>query len=385
MSQSHKKLAIAVCSKILSYMQTERRNSLDDAILKDTFHALPDAKSIEVELVDWKDETVNFRQFDAILVTSTWDLHKASDQFMQWLDYCEGDGKKRLINDIEVLKLGVKKHAYLQLLINKFGQDESSAGCIIPTFFVNVDEKTQTQASFSTLINMLKKMNPNVWSHDIVIKPNTSADGENTFIVTHDEKKAKSNPLNYRLFKEMDTTFEEMKSNEKHNGLMIQPLMQAVEKNGEYQLVFFDNQFSHATVKPAGFKNSSPLGRTPVAPEALPKNMLMFAKNIMTHLAAKFPRKITRARIDLFAGDKGPILCEVELVEPNTNLNRLDKVEQVSAATQFVKKVILQMNHMEMISRPLLWNKKNTVFSPANTRKTKLTKDHVAPTLKSKL
>jgi hypothetical protein len=107
MSQSHKKLAIAVCSKILSYMQTERRHALDDAIIKDVFSALPDTKSMHVELVDWKNETVNFRQFDAILVTSTWDLHKAPDQFIRWLDHCEGDGKKRLINDITNLLLDV--------------------------------------------------------------------------------------------------------------------------------------------------------------------------------------------------------------------------------------------------------------------------------------
>jgi hypothetical protein len=184
----------------------------------------------------------------------------------------------------------------------------------------------------------------------------------------------------------MDVIFKQMKSDKKHNGLMIQPLMSAVEKRGEYQLVFFDNQFSHATVKPAGFKNSSPLGRIPVLPEALPKDMLTFAKNVMNHLNIKFPGKITRARIDLFAGDKGPILCEVELVEPNTNINRLEKAEKARAATQFVKAVILQMNHLEMMSRPVLvYGNGTTLFSPAKADDIKSIKGQAAPALKSKL
>ena len=179
------------------------------------------------------------------------------------------------------------------------------------------------------------------------MKPNTSANGDNTFVVTQDEKQVEKTPLNYRHFRDMDKLFCEMLKIKKYNGLMIQPFMKAVEKHGEYQLVFFNNKCNHATVKPAGFKNSSPQGRMSVSLESLPKNMLLFAEKIMQFFNEKFPDKITRARVDLFdAGEKGPIVCEVEMVEPNTNINRLEKTEQVKAATSFVNAILLRRKQL---------------------------------------
>ncbi len=347
MSQARKKIALAVCSKVIEYIHSPLREFLDDLIIKNTFAAFSDAKSIDIEIVDWRNKEINFLQFDTIVVTSTWDLHLYPDEFNQWLNHCEADGKKRLINDIDILKLGIKKHAYLQPLLEEFKPENSAIGSMIPTIFVGVDAKTNSEEKFSAIVQKLIIKNPEIWSGDIVVKPNTSANGDNTFVVTQDEKQVEKTPLNYRHFRDMDKLFCEMLKIKKYNGLMIQPFMKAVEKHGEYQLVFFNNKCNHATVKPAGFKNSSPQGRMSVSLESLPKNMLLFAEKIMQFFNEKFPDKITRARVDLFdAGEKGPIVCEVEMVEPNTNINRLEKTEQVKAATSFVNAILLRRKQL---------------------------------------
>lgn len=343
MKPLRRKIAFAVCKKVIELMNTPRRELLDDIILKKAFETMPDAKALDVEIVDWRNKAINFLQFDAIVVTSTWDLHLYPDEFKLWLDHCEADGKKRLINDIVILKLGIQKHAYLQLLLKQFNQHPLEMGSVIPTFFVGTDEKQHSNEKLSTLLNRLITANPQMWEGNIVIKPNTSADGDNTFVLTHDEALVKKDPKNYRLFKDGDTLLEEMLKIKKYHGLMIQPFMKAVEKSGEYQLVFFNQQCHHATVKPAGFKNSSPLGRVPIDLKLLPKNMLLFAENIIHFLNSKYPGKIARARVDLFAGEKGPIVCEVEMVEPNTNINRLEKSQQLKAATMFADVILAHM------------------------------------------
>ena len=58
-------------------------------------------------------------------------------------------GKKRLINDIDILKLGIKKHAYLQPLLEEFKPENSAIGSMIPTIFVGVDAKTNSEEKFS--------------------------------------------------------------------------------------------------------------------------------------------------------------------------------------------------------------------------------------------
>jgi hypothetical protein len=359
MKPSRRKIALAVCKKVLELMNTPRRELLDDIILKKAFETMADAKAIEVEIIDWRNAAINFLNYDAIVVTSTWDLHLYPEEFTLWLDRCEADGKKRLINDSEILKLGIKKHAYLQLLLEHFNQQHLEMGSVIPTIFVGTDEKQNTDEKFSTLLKRLITLNPEVWSGNVVIKPNTSADGDNTFVLTHEEALVKKDPKNYRLFKDADKMFGEMLKIKKYNGLMIQPFMKAVEQYGEYQLVFFNQQCHHATVKPAGFKNSSPLGRIPIDLKALPKNMLVFAENIMKFLNSKYPRRITRARVDLFAGEKGPIVCEVEMVEPNTNINRLEISQQIKAATVFANAILARMDYLTLASA---FNP--TLFSP---------------------
>jgi hypothetical protein len=62
--------------------------------------------------------------------------------------------------------------------------------------------------------------------------------------------------------------------------------------------------------------------------------MLAFAEGLVGWMEERFgPGAISRARVDLFAQDQGPVLCELECVDPNTNLRLLGRrYAQVIAA-----------------------------------------------------
>jgi hypothetical protein len=60
--------------------------------------------------------------------------------------------------------------------------------------------------------------------------------------------------------------------------------------------------------------------------------MLAFAEGLVGWMEERFgPGAISRARVDLFAQDQGPVLCELECVDPNTNLRLLAQSDPAAA------------------------------------------------------
>lgn len=349
------KIAIAVKKGL-----TSPTNATDDWLLKSAL----ESRGIQVDVIDWRDNTINLTQYDAIIVTSTWNASSFPDEFLAWIDRCD-EGRKRLINSAEILKLSLNKDQYLNLLLEQFGATDSPKGSITPSIFIKPDEK---KPSFTEQLTALKKSNP-VWSHDIVIKPIISADGHNTYIFTDNPVLLKKNPKIYRVFSQAEHYITELLKLKGTRGIIIQPFIPAVEKSGEYQLVFIDEQFSHATVKPKGFKNNNTITRTTIPVDELPAGMLAFAQNIMSFYFRKYPDSITRTRLDFFAGDKGPILCEAEMVEPNTNIQRLASAEQDFIIEKYAISIInrtLQLNAMAVLQD--IFKKDSTDYLPLTKR-----------------
>ena len=271
-----------------------------------------------VTIIDWQNKSINLLEYDAIYVSSTWNSHLFPDEFYQWLEKCESDGKRRLINSREILMECFDKKNYFQILVDAhFKLIDSPDGSIIPSVFIDSTERR----SFSEIVSTLP------WRGDVVIKPRISADGNGTYHVTNDLNLISSNIRNRRVsFTEANRIFAELIKNKGCKGVIIQPFLSAVEKQGEYQMVFFNNVYSHTTRKQKGFMNSEGTLREQVNLATIPVSMLDFAKRVLDTLAANFGKdcSITRARIDMFMGQKGPILCEAELVDPNTNISCLD-------------------------------------------------------------
>ena len=71
-------------------------------------------------------------------------------------------------------------------------------------------------------------------SNEIIIKPNISANADNTFRLTRESLNEKLHALE-KIFAERE--------------FMVQPFMQNIVEEGEYSLFFFNGEFSHCVLK----------------------------------------------------------------------------------------------------------------------------------------
>jgi hypothetical protein len=114
--------------------------------------------------------------------------------------------------------------------------------------------------------------------------------------------------------------------------------------------VYINNQFSHATVKPKGFKKSACSQRRYLSVGELPPGMLDFGDRIMHFYNKSYPYGITRARFDFFSGEHGPILCEAEMVEPNTNIKRLPAEQQSLVVDNYAAAIVKRTEQLQVLA-----------------------------------
>ncbi|MEM6285481.1 MAG: hypothetical protein AAF787_25040, partial [Chloroflexota bacterium] len=318
------RIAIATESKYV-----EKKPWDEDGWLK----AALEGRGHTVDIIDWMDDSINVQDYDAIFVSSTWNIPDAPSQFEDWLKRCE-IGKPRLINPYAVLAEGIKKYDYMGLLLKQFGEVESDDGSIVPTRFYTVSPPPRGVYNLETLngrtleqiLETLDKTD--LWrGKDIVLKPATSADGKHTYVYNRSGNdvmvKAEYKDRILTTLREAEAEFDRIMQDPNSNGIMVQVYMPAVE-NGEYSLTFFDGQFSHAVQKPPGFRADNSNLRRLRKPDEI---MLAFAMRAIQYICDKFEvETLTRCRVDLFYGDnRCPILCELEFVDPNMNIKRVNE------------------------------------------------------------
>jgi glutathione synthase/RimK-type ligase-like ATP-grasp enzyme len=97
--------------------------------------------------------------------------------------------------------------------------------------------------------------------------------------------------------------------------MIVQPLIEEIARTGEYSLMLFDGEFSHAVVKrPAvgDFRVQPHLGGVTL-PSPPPPVVIALAQAAL----AAAPSKPTYARVDIIPDDEGTLrIMEMELVEP---------------------------------------------------------------------
>ena len=111
--------------------------------------------------------------------------------------------------------------------------------------------------------------------------------------------------------------------------VLVQPYLDAVDTAGETALVFVDGVFSHAIRKGPMLEPRRPAsGRRrralrPRAHHAAPAvpDELAVAERVLAHVSAGLAEPLLYARIDLLPSPDGPVLVELELVEPSLFLS----------------------------------------------------------------
>jgi glutathione synthase/RimK-type ligase-like ATP-grasp enzyme len=271
----------------------------DDQPLADAL----EARGVRVTPIPWT-ELDPYALLDAppILLRSTWDYHRVPTMFRAWLQALNDSGRATW-NPAAVAAGNVDK-IYLR--------DLEAFGIAIPkTLWLDQIEAASTD----------RLLDDQSWNK-AVLKPRIAATAYGTFLVERG-----------RAFSDEDL------APTRASGAMLQELIPEVVERGEVSLVYFGGAFSHAVVKRAkagDFRVQKDFGGEVAITTPSPA-LLSFANQVMTHV----PSSCLYARVDVVESSRGPLLMELELIEPE-----LYFLIAPDAASRMAQMIVERLQHL---------------------------------------
>lgn len=236
-------------------------------------------RGLRVESVPWEVRGDPWGGFDAIVVRSAWTYHRMPDRFDGWLDRV-ARARGRVFNAVDAMRRNARKSYLLAL---------ARAGVpVIPTLWAASAadlEPTAIEAALGTL--------------DLVAKPAVGASAEGVFRARADRPEDR----------------ERIAAALASGPQLLQRYVPEIAARGEWSLIHLGDSFSHAVLKspgPGDFRVQEALGGSIRAAEP-PAAILDLAR---AALAAEGAAPLY-ARIDAVETAAGPLLVELELVEPS--------------------------------------------------------------------
>ena len=231
------------------------------------------AAGAEVESVAWTDPA-DLSGFDLVLPLVAWGYHLDYDRWLRFLEQAEA-AHLPLINPPGLLRWNGDK-AYLSDLADRG----------VPT--------VPTLAVESCCDADLEEARRRFGGEWLVIKPPVSAGATGT----------------HRLGPNDD-----LPETSRRRPMIIQPLIEEIARTGEFSLMLFDGEYSHAVVKrpqTGDFRVQPHLGGVTL-PSKPPPGGVELAKAAL----AAAPEKAIYARVDIIPDDDGVLrIMELELIEP---------------------------------------------------------------------
>jgi glutathione synthase/RimK-type ligase-like ATP-grasp enzyme len=234
------------------------------------------SRGVEAVPAIWDDPGVDWGAFDLVVVRSTWDYPDRREQFLAW-----AESLPRVLNAPEVLRWNTDKR-YLATL----GEDA------VPSDFVEPGQPFTPP------------------SHPFVVKPSVGAGSIGA---------ARYGPGDGAASEHVDELHAAGKT------VLVQPYLEAVDRDGETSLLYAGGRFSHAVRKaPILTHGGGPASGLYVeeqmsAAEPTPVE-LDLGERVLD--AVPFAREeLLYARVDLLPG---PVVLEVELTEPSLFLGYAD-------------------------------------------------------------
>ncbi len=225
----------------------------------------------------WSDPNFPWTSCDAVILRSCWDYHLRLPEFLDWIAELDKGGV-RLWNSPSTIRWNTNK-TYLRDL-------EAQGIPIIPTFWPEGP------------INLRDQLRKLGWSQ-AVVKPRVSATAHQTLLVSMDYAEC-AQPL-----------FDELL---RGPGVMVQRFMEVVKTRGEWSLIFFNGEYSHAVIKTpkAGdFRVQHDFGGQEQGAETSP--LILEAAIRVIRTVDGIP---LYARVDGVESDGHFLLMELELIEP---------------------------------------------------------------------
>ena len=246
----------------------------DDQILADALAA----RGVEVTPIPWTEiDPYAVVGAPPIVLRSTWDYHRMPTMFLAWLEAL-GDAGRPTMNPPAIARGNVDK-IYLQHL--------ESAGIAIPKTrrLDRVDHEAVDHA-----------MRDEGWTR-AVLKPRIAATAYGTFLIDRSAALSADDLAPARS-----------------SGALLQEVVPEIAERGETSIVYAGGAFSHAVIKHAKdgeFRVQKDFGGR-VEAASPSATLLSFAATVMTHVHDSY----LYARVDVVETSRGPLLMELELIEP---------------------------------------------------------------------
>lgn len=293
-SNKNKRVAIVSCNKW-------KNKVLEDVKLK---YYLAKAH-VKADIVSWE-ENIDYTKYDAIIIRSVWGFEIES--FKKWLKSVNKQVK--IINKYDLINNTFSKK-------NQFDILDKYNVLHIPTKTLKSD------------MNIIKNVNK-IWdahysnSDKIVVKPDISESGNNTFILAKEEN-----------IKNRITLDELSKKFANQDVLLIQPFIPEVN-NGEISVILFNKKVSHAILRYSGVFTVKRFC-SEILVNDLPKEILEITNKIIN---IKEFEGFTYIRLDFIKKDNDYLVLEVELIDPFLFLNSIiDKKKQKDVYKLFVNEI----------------------------------------------
>jgi glutathione synthase/RimK-type ligase-like ATP-grasp enzyme len=246
----------------------------DDQVLADALAT----RGVQVTAIPWT-EIDPYAVIDAppVLLRSTWDYHRKPTLFRSWL-HAFIDSGRTMWNSPSTTGSNVDK-IYLKTL--------GAAGIAIPRTRWLDRPNNESIASI---------MRAEHWDR-AVLKPRIAATAYGTFLIDQDTN--------------LD---QDSLAPARSSGALLQEVVPEIVARGEVSLIYFAGGFSHAVIKRATegeFRVQKDFGGR-VEPTGASERLRSFADRVI----ATVPPGCLYARVDVVDARTGPLLMELELIEP---------------------------------------------------------------------
>jgi glutathione synthase/RimK-type ligase-like ATP-grasp enzyme len=228
--------------------------------------------------VPWRTPGVRWERFAGVVIRTTWDYQDDLAAFLRTLEEIEASGVP-LANPLALVRANVRKSYLLDL---------AGRGCPIP--------RTEIVPALdgASLAAFVRGTGP----HGAVAKPIVGASGWEAFRVRPGDAAGAGRALRVLGGREV----------------LLQPFLPAVLTEGERSLVYVGGAFSHALDKvpiPGEFRVQEEHGGIITGVEPDPVSLA-----VADAIVALLEPAPLYARVDLVVDERGPVLMELELVEP---------------------------------------------------------------------
>ena len=249
----------------------------------------------ECEFIPWDSISINWDDFEAVIIRSTWDYQQKEKLFFKTLQSIEAS-TATLYNSLDTVKWNINKRYLLEL--------ERENISIIPTKFYD-------SFDFDIVSQLFSFFN----EYKLIIKPCVSANADDTFILEQSK---------------MENLKSVLKNTFSQKNFLVQPFIKNIKSEGEYSLIYFGNRLSHVllkTPKNGDFRVQEEHGgslKKINKPESL---LIDFGNKVMQTI----PYQCLYSRVDVVRDGNNYLLMEVELIEPSLYFNMDPKSPQMFA------------------------------------------------------